>query len=226
LQYRTEGSIVVTEADFVIALRHLLRVTIFDWLAARRVEVHRTGQPPSTAATRRGTIRSSTICTEHHLGPYGEAAVDMSARPIIVSADLDLRLVVPGSASLPVRAEVRYEPSDPYAVHMAFHTGTGEVVEWTFARQLLTEGVTRPTGEGDVQVWPSQGMGAETAYSGQQIVCLALSSPSGRALFEIPLGSMIEFLTKTYTAVPTGGESDYVDVDAELALLLWSGPDR
>ncbi len=150
----------------------------------------------------------------------------MSARPITVSADLDLRLVVPGSASLPVRAEVRYEPSDPYAVHMAFHTGTGEVVEWTFARQLLTEGVTRPTGEGDVQVWPSQGAGAETAYAGQQIVCLALSSPSGRALFEIPLGSMIEFLTKTYPAVPTGGESDYVDVDAELALLLWSGPER
>ena len=34
----------------------------------------------------------------------------MSARPVTVSADLDLRLVVPGSASLPVRAEVRYEP--------------------------------------------------------------------------------------------------------------------
>ncbi|MFL6136859.1 MAG: SsgA family sporulation/cell division regulator [Frankiaceae bacterium] len=142
----------------------------------------------------------------------------MSAHPVSVSTELDLRLVVPGSASLPVKADSRYDVSDPYAVHVAFHTGTGEVVEWTFARQLLTDGVTRPVGEGDVQVWPS--------YSGsEQVVCLALSSPSGRALFEIPLPQLVEFLTKTYAVIPTGSESDHVDVDAELALLLWSEPE-
>ena len=142
----------------------------------------------------------------------------MSTRPETVSTELDLRLVVPGSASLPVRADCRYDITDPYAVRMSFHTGTGEVVEWTFARQLLTDGVTRPVGEGDVQVWPS--------YSGnEQVVCLALSSPSGRALFEIPLPQLVEFLTKTYAVVPTGSESDHVDVEAELALLLWSEPE-
>jgi hypothetical protein len=142
----------------------------------------------------------------------------MSASPASVTTELELRLVVPGSASLPVRADCRYDAADPYAVHMAFHTGTGEVVEWTFARQLLTDGATRPVGEGDVQVWPSQ--------SGtQQVVCLALSSPSGRALFEMPLRQLVEFLTETYAIVPTGSESDHVDVDAELALLLWSEPE-
>ncbi len=52
----------------------------------------------------------------------------------------------------------------------------------------------------------------------------ALSSPSGRALFEVPLGELVEFLTRTYTAVPTGSESDFVDLDAELALLMWTDP--
>ena len=56
-------------------------------------------------------------------------------------------------------------------------------------------------------------------------MCVSLSSPSGRALFEAPLSELVEFLTKTYAVVPTGSESDYVDVDAELALLLWSEPE-
>ena len=67
-------------------------------------------------------------------------------------------------------------------------------------------------------MWPSHS-------GGQPVVCLSLSSPSGRALFEAPLADLVEFLTKTYAVVPTGSESDYVDVEAELALLLWSGPD-
>jgi hypothetical protein len=136
----------------------------------------------------------------------------------VVTTELELRLVVPGSSALPVIADMRYEATDPYAVHVAFHTGGSELVEWTFARQLLTDGVTHPVGEGDVQVWPSHA-------AGRPVICLSLSSPSGRALFEVPLPELVEFLTKTYAAVPTGGESDFVDVDAELALLLWSEPE-
>lgn len=150
-------------------------------------------------------------------GTPRERLWSMSPRPTIVSTDLELRLVVPGSASLPVVAGVRYEADDPYAVHVAFHTGGTDVVEWTFARQLLTDGVTRPAGDGDVQVWPSH-------PSGRPVVSLSLSSPSGRALFEVPLTELVQFLTRTYSAVPTGSESDFVDLDAELALLLWSEP--
>ena len=142
----------------------------------------------------------------------------MSTRPDSVTAALELRLVVPGSPALPVVAEISYDHSDPYAVRVAFHTGGDEIVEWTFARSLLTDGVTSPVGEGDVQVWPSHA-------NGQPVVCISLSSPSGRALFEAPLTGLVEFLTKTYAVVPTGSESDFVDVDAELALLLWSRPE-
>ena len=36
---------------------------------------------------------------------------------------------------------------------------------------------------------------------------------------------LVEFLTMTYAAVPTGTESDHVDVDAELAELLLIDPE-
>ena len=146
----------------------------------------------------------------------------MSPRPTSVSTQLQLRLVVPGAASLPVRAGLHYDVHDPYAVQVSFHTGAapgeGEIVEWTFARQLLTDGVTAPVGEGDVQVWPS-------ASNGLPVVCLSLSSPSGKALFVVPLPELVDFLGQTYAAIPTGSESDHVDVDAELALLLWAEPE-
>lgn len=142
----------------------------------------------------------------------------MSTRPDAVTAEIELRLVVPGSPSLPVMADLTYDHGDPYAMRVAFHTGGPDVVEWTFARSLLTDGVTHPVGEGDVQVWPSHS-------AGRPVVCISLSSPSGRALFEAPLTQLVEFLTKTYAVVPTGSEGDYVDVDAELALLLWSEPE-
>jgi hypothetical protein len=141
----------------------------------------------------------------------------MNARPDLVTTNLSLHLVVPGGASLPVSAGFRYDAADPYAVHVGFRTGGDEIVEWTFARQLLTDGVTHPVGEGDVQVWPG-------ADAGSHVVCLSLSSPSGSALFEMPLGGLVEFLTRTYASVPTGNESDFVDLDAELALLVWSDP--
>ena len=85
-------------------------------------------------------------------------------------------------------------------MQVGFHTGAagdGDVVEWTFARSLLSDGVTAPTGDGDVQVWPSSSGGAP-------VVCLSLSSPSGKALFEVPLAELVEFLGQTYEAVPTG----------------------
>lgn len=145
----------------------------------------------------------------------------MSPRPTTsISAAFELHLVVPGNASLPVDVRLRYETTDPYAVHVGFHTGGDDVVEWTFARQLLTDGVTRSVGEGDVQVWPAP---AADDRRDHQLVCLSLSSPSGTALFEAPLAKVVEFLTETYTAIPTGSESDHVDLDAELALLMWSG---
>ena len=140
-------------------------------------------------------------------------------RALSLTTELQFRLVVPGAASLPVRAGLSYNPCDPYAVQVAFHTGaSNDVVEWTFARQLLTDGASTPTGSGDVRVWPSWA-------GGSAVLCMSLSSPSGKALFEVPKAELLDFLADTYAAVPTGSEGDHVDVDAELALLLWAEPE-
>ena len=132
-----------------------------------------------------------------------------------VTTELELRLVVPGGPSLPVMAGLRYESNDPWAVRVAFHTGgDGDgIVEWMFARQLLTDGVAKTVGEGDVRVWPA-------LHDGERVVNLAMASPSGSALFEIDRDALVEFLQQTYLAVPTGSEEEVVDLDAELALLL------
>lgn len=132
-----------------------------------------------------------------------------------VTAELELRLVVPGGPSLPVLAGLRYSAADPWAVTVTFQTG-GEgdgLVEWMFARQLLTDGVAGSAGEGDVRVWPE-------VHGGDRVVNLAMASPSGSALFEIDRNDLVEFLQQTYLAVPTGSEGRVVDLDAELAQLL------
>ena len=132
-----------------------------------------------------------------------------------VSAEIELRLVVPGGPSLPVLANLRYDVIDPWAVRVAFQTG-GEgdgIVEWMFARQLLTDGVAKTVGEGDIRVWPS-------VIGREHFVNLAMASPSGSALFEIDRDALVEFLQQTYLAVPTGAEEEVVDIDAEIAILL------
>jgi hypothetical protein len=132
-----------------------------------------------------------------------------------VTTELELQLVVPGGPSLPVIANLRYDVIDPWAVRVAFQTG-GEgdgIVEWMFARQLLTDGVAKTVGEGDIRVWPS-------VIGREHFVNLAMASPSGSALFEIDRDALVEFLQQTYLAVPTGAEEEVVDIDAEIAILL------
>jgi hypothetical protein len=137
-----------------------------------------------------------------------------------VRSELELRLVVPGGPSLPVLADLRYAADDPWAVRVAFQTGaqngdgSGDgVVEWMFARQLLTDGIAGTVGEGDIRVWPAMS-------GGERVINLAMASPSGSALFEIDRDALVEFLQQTYLVVPTGSEEDVIDLDAELALLL------
>ena len=135
-----------------------------------------------------------------------------------IRSPLGLRLMLPDGTQLPVSASLDYETSDPYAVQVTFHTGgAGDdcAVVWTFARQLIIDGLERPTGLGDVRVWP---VPAESESSAA--VALALCSPSGEALFEVPRDALSEFLNRTYTEVPVGSEERHVDMDAELTVLL------
>ena len=123
-------------------------------------------------------------------------------------------LVVPQHAAVPLVASLFYSGEDPYAVRMAFHVGTDEPVEWIFARDLLSEGMTGPSGEGDVRVWPS-------SAEGEPALNLVLSSPFGQAHFEAPMQALAGFLRRTYEAIPAGQEGEYFDIGGELDGLLW-----
>jgi hypothetical protein len=128
-----------------------------------------------------------------------------------VSAEVGLRLVVPDRTTVPLLATLEYAADDPYAIRVAFHVGDDDPVEWIFARELLTVGVVRRVGDGDVQVWPAD----EGALN------LSLSSPFGTAHFEAPLAPLTDFLNRTYAIVAAGRESDFIDIEAELDDLLW-----
>jgi hypothetical protein len=140
----------------------------------------------------------------------------MSAiRPTTVEVETSLRLVAPDATALPVRASLRYDPADPYAVHVLFHAESagGEPVSWSFARELLVTGLDEPAGIGDVRVWPWNSPRGD-------FVALALSSPDGNALFEVPRSVLVRFLRRTYVVVPRGKETDHLDVDNAVTKLL------
>ncbi|TQN32150.1 sporulation and cell division protein SsgA [Haloactinospora alba] len=133
----------------------------------------------------------------------------MNSSDTTASAELGLRLVVPDRTAVPLVAQVDYTADDPYAIKVAFHTGEDEPVEWIFARELLTVGIVRPVGEGDVRVWPS-------TDDEERTINIALSSPFGQAQFDAPVSPLAEFLHRTYEIVPAGQEADYVDLDSEI----------
>ena len=135
-----------------------------------------------------------------------------------IRSQLGLRLILPDGTVLPVSASLEYETSDPYAVQVTFHTGGADdecAVVWTFARQLIIDGLDRPAGLGDVRVWPVP----DDRHCATSIA-LALCSPSGEALFEVPRDALSAFLCRTYDEVPIGFEDRHVDMDAELKELL------
>lgn len=134
-----------------------------------------------------------------------------------VSAELDMRLVVPGKAAMPLTADLHYRADDPYAVRIAFHAGAKEPVEWSFGRDLLAMGVAGPAGLGDVEVWPS----AESASDLRgPVLNIEISSPSGQARFEASAREVAEFLRRAYHVVPQGREGEWIDFDRALADLF------
>lgn len=135
----------------------------------------------------------------------------------VVERELELKLVLSPERSIPVPARLTYRTDDPYAVHITFHIGSDHPVEWTFARELLVEGVFRPCGHGDVRVWP-------TKVGGRSLVLMALSSPDGDALLEAPAAQVSAWLERTLRAVPPGSEAGQLGIDAGLAELLAPSP--
>jgi Streptomyces sporulation and cell division protein, SsgA len=131
----------------------------------------------------------------------------------VVERELEMRLVLSPERSVPVPARLSYRSDDPYAVHISFHINSDCPVDWTFARDLLVEGVFRPCGQGDVRVWP-------TKVEGRSVVLMALSSPDGDALLQAPVPQVSAWLERALRAVPPGTEGGQLGIDDALDQLL------
>lgn len=133
----------------------------------------------------------------------------------MVSAEIGIRLLVPGKAAVPLAAGLFYTARNPYAVRVAFFAGGSERVEWTFARDLLALGLRGAAGLGDVRVWPSPG-----SRFGSRRLNLEISSPAGMATFEVAARDIRNFLRRAYEIVPQGAEAGHLDFEAGLTRLL------
>lgn len=102
-----------------------------------------------------------------------------------------------------------WSASSPLSVTLTMPAeGTGPVV-WTFARDLLTDGLVDLAGCGDVRVFP--------AGSSRWII-LHLSSDDGTVHLEMSRAQVLAFLHDSHRLVPRGEET--VDVDTGLADLF------
>ncbi|MFE1246529.1 SsgA family sporulation/cell division regulator [Streptomyces sp. NPDC058735] len=131
----------------------------------------------------------------------------------VVERELELMLVLSPEHRVPVPARLGYVTADPYAVHVTFHITSEQPVHWTFARDLLVEGVFRPCGQGDVRVWPAK-------TGGRGVVLMELSSPDGNALLEARAAQVSAWLERTLRVVPPGTEGEQLGLDDALAQLF------
>jgi len=120
---------------------------------------------------------------------------------------------LPGVGMTPARCRLRYEPSDPYAVHLTLVGENGDRMDWTFARSLLSEGITGHAGVGDVRIWRVRG-------SRRAIIALVLRHGTTSVHVYAARRPIKEFVEAVLTAVPAGDEAGHADIDAELDALL------
>ncbi len=135
--------------------------------------------------------------------------------PTAVTAELSLRMVVDSDRTVEVPCEFEYRSDEPYAVHATFRTGAADI-EWTFARDLILEGMQRPSGEGDVVIWPEH-QGTEP------LILLALNSPTGQAVLECDRAHLEHFMRRSFDIVAVGDEGGGLDIDRTIHLILGGG---
>jgi hypothetical protein len=133
--------------------------------------------------------------------------------PAELRLDLVMDLLLSPEEAFPVPARLVYCADDPYAVHVAFHVDSTRPIGWFFARDLLVQGLLRPTGLGDVRVWPA-------VVDGRRMVTLMLCSPEGDAFLQAPAALVAAWVRRTLQLVRPGGEAERALVDRALDALF------
>jgi hypothetical protein len=116
--------------------------------------------------------------------------------------------LISGESAVDVAAELFYTTHDPMAVHMGLAVDGSPALEWGLSRDLLRDGLTIPTGFGDIHIFPVP-----------QGVVIDLLSPHGTARLLADTRELAGFVDDMYETVADGDESPYLDLDHELAFL-------
>ncbi|MFJ8792584.1 SsgA family sporulation/cell division regulator [Streptomyces sp. NPDC102462] len=132
---------------------------------------------------------------------------------IVIEHSVQARLVAAAPRMPSIPATLHYDRRDPFAIRMSFPapaTLEGVEVCWTFARDLLTDGLHGPQGHGDVRVRPY----------GYDRTVLEFHAPEGTAVVHVHSAEIRRFLDATSALVPLGLEHLQFDLDHDLAELM------
>ncbi|MFG2824741.1 SsgA family sporulation/cell division regulator [Kitasatospora sp. NPDC048365] len=132
---------------------------------------------------------------------------------------IDTEVVVAPGLTVPVPACLRYDPAEPYAVHLDMQVYAGAPVRWTFARDLLATGTTTWAGGGDVSVFPDPAPDAE-----RDTVFISLTGEESTAVLRVPTAVVRAFLARSERIVPIGDEHHHVEVANNLRPLFDDRP--
>lgn len=131
----------------------------------------------------------------------GEEEVSMTKQARAVREVVPMHLVLSDASVLPIRAELNFDPTDPYTVRIAF-TGAHSTSTWLIGRELIAHGIladgAAPAGTGDVRIWRDE----DPTY-----LLIALNGVEGEALLAGPSDPFVHFLAATVERVPFGAES-------------------
>ncbi len=83
--------------------------------------------------------------------------------PSSLETQVQLMLATASDCTVRIQARFSYVHTDPYAVRLSLHIAPERVVHWTFARELLDEGMDTPAGIGDVKIIPTESCTGENS---------------------------------------------------------------
>lgn len=138
------------------------------------------------------------------LSPMADGTLRQAAGARLIAAP-DQQILIP--------VALRYGRADPLAVHIDFPSlvsPDGEDMTWSFARELLAQGLYEPVGIGDVYIWPC----------GPAYTIMEFRSHEGRAMAKFSTPVLRRFLLRSYTLVERGREEVEPALVERLADLL------
>ncbi|WP_093840184.1 SsgA family sporulation/cell division regulator [Streptomyces aidingensis] len=147
-----------------------------------------------------------------------------------VTAHVTMDLEISEELAFRTPVELHYTSADPYAVRLTFTLAGDPPVSWVFARELLVDGVSMPTGDGDVRVSPCRAEPGIGAAPGPQPAPDG-ACPPDRVRIELRVGAeqavmsmgtwpLLAFLDRSSRLVPLGRETSYQDINAALERIL------